>query len=133
MYITNLTYLLKIVLACLCGGLIGCERHYHNHEAGIKTNMLVCLGACVFTIISITIGGLDIGRISAGIVTGIGFLGAGCIVKEGASIKGLTTASLLWIVSAIGMAIGYGNYFLGITSTIFIVLIMFIIKKIEKR
>jgi putative Mg2+ transporter-C (MgtC) family protein len=113
--------LLRIVVAALLGGAVGIERELRDHDAGFRTHMLVAIGSALFTIISaygfhefLTTGGAvvraDPTRIAAQIVTGIGFLGAGAIIRQGFSVRGLTTAATLWVVAAIGMAAGAGYY-----------------------
>lgn len=103
---------IKIFLALVLGGALGMERQYHDKPAGFATNCLICLGAMLFTILSQVMGnaGGDPGRIAAQIVTGVGFIGAGSILRDGNKISGLTTAAGVWLVAAIGMAIGYGEY-----------------------
>lgn len=102
----------KIFLALVLGGALGMERQYHDKPAGFATNCLICLGAMLFTVLSEVMGfaGGDPGRIAAQIVTGVGFIGAGSILRDGNKISGLTTAAGVWLVAAIGMAIGYGEY-----------------------
>jgi len=104
--------LTKIFLALVLGGALGMERQYHDKPAGFATNCLICLGAMLFTVLSLVMGaaGGDPGRIAAQIVTGVGFIGAGSILRDGNKISGLTTAANVWIVAAIGMAVGYGEY-----------------------
>ncbi|MBO5911544.1 MAG: MgtC/SapB family protein [Elusimicrobiaceae bacterium] len=104
--------LIKIFLALVLGGALGMERQYHDKPAGFATNCLICLGAMLFTVLSEIMGlaGGDPGRIAAQIVTGVGFIGAGSILRDGNKISGLTTAASVWLVAAIGMAIGYGEY-----------------------
>ena len=104
--------LLKVFLALVLGGALGMERQYHDKPAGYATNCLICLGAMLFTILSEQMGHLggDPGRIAAQVVTGLGFIGAGSILRDGNKISGLTTAASVWVVAAIGMAIGYGQY-----------------------
>ncbi len=120
---------LKIVVSIVLGGLIGLERERHNQPAGLKTHIILCVGATLITIVSIEMahsasGGLpsDPTRIAASIVTGIGFLGGGAILRLGATVRGLTTAASLWAVAGVGMAIGGGYYFAG-TLTIFTILL----------
>ncbi len=122
------TMIFRIIISALLGGIIGFEREVHGRPAGIRTQMLVCLGSTVFMIISILIavkykefGPVDPTRIAAGVVTGIGFLGAGAIIRAGRSIHGLTTAASIWAVSAIGMAIGYLFVNLTIIPLVFLV------------
>lgn len=106
--------LIKIFLTLVLGGALGMERQYHDKPAGYATNCLICLGAMLFTILSEYMGlaGGDPGRISAQIVTGVGFIGAGSILRDGNKISGLTTAAGVWVVAAIGMAVGYGQFLL---------------------
>jgi putative Mg2+ transporter-C (MgtC) family protein len=116
---------LRLLVAGLLGGIIGVEREIHEHPAGMRTHTLVALGCALFTILSIygfdiTIDGqkapVDPSRLAAQIVSGIGFLGAGAILKYGTSIRGLTTAASLWATAAIGIAAGTGQYFLAIVG-----------------
>lgn len=104
----------KIILAMILGGVIGLERQYNDKPAGYATNSIICVGATLFTILSLYMGehGGDPGRIAAQIVSGVGFLGAGAILREGNKISGLTTAAGVWLVAAIGMCVGYGQYLL---------------------
>jgi len=108
--------IIRLAAATLLGGILGLEREIHGRPAGLRTHLLVSLGAAAFMIMSPLVAGLnpsfpgDPGRIAAQIVTGIGFLGAGAIVKEGVNIRGLTTAACLWVAAAIGMACGAGLY-----------------------
>jgi putative Mg2+ transporter-C (MgtC) family protein len=115
------SYVVKLLLAALFGGVIGLEREMHGRDAGLRTNMLVCVGAALFTVVSLGVaastGVADPGRIAAQIVTGIGFLGAGAIIKEGFTVRGLTTAASLWIVAGIGMAVGAGQFDAGLLGT----------------
>jgi len=127
-------FFIRMLLAAVLGGLIGFERDVHGRAAGLRTHLLVSLGSAVFTILSELISQTstsgfpaDPARIAAQIVSGIGFLGAGVIVKEGANVRGLTTAACLWGAAAIGMAAGSGHYeiamvttFISLTSLIFL-------------
>ncbi|HEY8784224.1 MAG TPA: MgtC/SapB family protein [Mucilaginibacter sp.] len=115
--------LIKVGLAILCGGLLGLERQYKNKTAGFRTIILICLGSAIFTMVADHAG--QVANIN--IVTGIGFIGAGVIFKDNISVSGLTTAAVIWISAAIGMAVGSGNYLLSIVSTVLTltVLIMF--------
>lgn len=109
------------------GLVLGFEREMKDKSAGLKTISIICLGSALFTIISIKIAGnaYDPGRIAANIITGIGFLGAGVIFKEGFNVYGLTTAGVIWVSSAIGMAIGFGQFYLGLTFLIGSLLIIY--------
>lgn len=109
----------KLLLAAFLGALIGLERDIHGRSAGLRTHLLVALGSTLFMLISQNISGADPSRIAAQIVSGIGFLGAGAIMKEGITVRGLTTASCLWLVAALGMAVGIGHYWIaGVTTVI---------------
>jgi putative Mg2+ transporter-C (MgtC) family protein len=133
----------KLLAAALAGGLVGLEREKHGRPAGLRTNLLVAVGSCVMMIVSeafaVKYGGfdadttlrLDPARVAAQIVTGIGFLGAGVILKEGASVRGLTTAASLWAVAGLGMAFGMGFFSLGVLGTLFVLLSLTALKRIE--
>jgi putative Mg2+ transporter-C (MgtC) family protein len=121
----------RILLSALLGGLLGFERDIHGRGAGLRTHLLVSMGACVFMILSTRVESFgvavfatgfsrvtDPARIAAQVVTGIGFLGAGVIIKEGLSIRGLTTAACLWVAAAIGMASGVGFFAIAVITTI---------------
>lgn len=109
--------LLRLTLSCVLGGVIGYERQSRRKSAGLRTNILVCLGSCLIMVLSQEIyqhvEGLtnaDPARLAAQVVSGIGFLGAGTIMKEGLTVKGLTTAACLWVVAGVGLAVGAGFY-----------------------
>ena len=133
---TQVELLCRIIIAGICGGIIGYERKNRNKEAGIRTHMIVALGASLIMIVSkygfADILGeqgiaLDPSRIAAQIVTGVGFLGAGMIFMRKNTISGLTTAAGIWATSAIGMSIGSGLYLLGIVTAVLIVVIQIIL------
>ena len=109
-------FLFDMVLCLIIGFLIGAEREARGKDAGISTHMFVILGAMVFTFISGTVDPASKSRIAAQIVTGIGFLGAGLILKEGVVVRNLTTAASIWFAGSIGMAIGFGYYFEAIAA-----------------
>lgn len=112
--------LLKIGLAVLCGGLIGAEREFRDKAAGFRTIIFICLGSTLFTIFSHKIAlayGADPTRIAAYIVSGVGFLGAGVILRESGRILGLTTAAVVWLSAALGIGIGAGQYGLSLVAT----------------
>lgn len=117
----------KFLMATLLCGLIGAEREFRSKQAGLKTMIMIGLGSTLFTILSIKIGMTSHDRIASNIVTGIGFLGAGVIFKEDNQVKGLTTACVIWIVAAIGMAIGSGYYeqAIGVTFVVLLALLIF--------
>lgn len=128
--------LIKLLLSIILGGLIGLERERRNRPAGLRTHILVSLGSCLFTISSIEFSkiygnGVDPSRVAANIVTGIGFLGAGTIMKEGLTIKGLTTAATIWISSAIGLTCGIGSFIPAILTTIFAFFILILVRTFE--
>jgi putative Mg2+ transporter-C (MgtC) family protein len=112
----------RLALAGLLGAVIGLERELRGHPAGIRTMSLVTLGACLFTEVSLLIGAHD--RIAAQIVTGIGFLGAGVIFREGTGIKGITTAATVWGAAAIGMALGRELYVVSVLGTVLVVFLL---------
>ena len=113
----------RLVLAVALGSLIGYERESKKRPAGLRTHMLVSLGAALFSMISVSFE-QDPTRIAAGIVAGIGFLGAGSIISARQKVKGLTTTATLWIVAAIGLSIGTGFYVIGVVSAIMVFLIL---------
>ncbi|OBZ08520.1 MgtC/SapB family protein [Bacillus sp. FJAT-26390] len=141
-YISELHILLRLLLALLLGGLVGFEREQSNHAAGLRTNILVCLGSCLLMLLSMYGFAsfvdepnvrVDPARLAAAVITGIGFLGAGTILFTGKSITGLTTAASLWVVSAIGLAVGAGFYFASATATIMVLVTLWAFNKLEKR
>lgn len=116
-----------MLLSCILGGVIGYEREARHKSAGLRTNLLVCLGSCLVMMISVDIGGdvgVDSARIAAQVVSGIGFLGAGAIMKEGLSVTGLTTAACLWVVAGVGLATGLGFYVGALLTTAFVFLVL---------
>ena len=123
--------LIKIVISLVLGGALGMERQYHDKPAGYATNCLICLGAMLFTVLSEYMGnaGGDPGRIAAQVVTGVGFIGAGSILRDGNKISGLTTAANVWVVAAIGMAVGYNQLFLATCTTIAILLLQLFMRQ----
>jgi putative Mg2+ transporter-C (MgtC) family protein len=127
--LNDLNIVLRLAVAVALGGAIGIERELRDREAGVRTHMLVALGSALFTLVSAyafhsflasgaTVVRADPTRIAAQIVTGIGFLGAGAIIREGLSVRGLTTAATLWVVAAIGMACGAGWYWAAVVTTL---------------
>ncbi len=118
----QLAIFLRMVLAAMLGGFIGIERELRGYPAGVRTMALVALGASLFTEISIVTSGED--RIAAGIVTGVGFLGAGVIFREGYTIKGITTAATVWSAAAVGMAVGRHLYWAAILGSVLIFLLL---------
>lgn len=110
--------IIRLVFSLGLGALIGLEREIMHKPAGLRTNALVGLGSCLFTILSVQYFGADYARIAAGIVTGIGFVGAGIIINSGKEVQGITTAATLWTVAAIGMGCGVGAYILCAAASI---------------
>ena len=139
----ELDILVKLLLAAFAGGLIGLEREKHGRPAGLRTNLLVSVGACAMMIVSeafyVKYGMLDAesavrfdpSRVAAQIVTGIGFLGAGVILKEGISVRGLTTAASLWVVAGLGMAFGMGYFSLGVITTVLVLISLVFLKNLD--
>jgi putative Mg2+ transporter-C (MgtC) family protein len=127
---------LRLVLAAVLGALIGLEREVHDHPAGMRTHLLVSVGSAGFTVLSIFAFpgiGSDTARVAAQVVTGVGFLGAGAILKEGATIRGLTTAASLWAVAAVGMAAGAGAWGVAGVLTTIVILSLWPLRKITYR
>jgi putative Mg2+ transporter-C (MgtC) family protein len=120
---TTVTFMIDLCVAVALGFIIGAEREARGKDAGISTNSFVICGAMLFTFMSMTVDPASQSRIAAQVVTGIGFLGAGLIIKDGASIRNLTTAASIWFSGAIGMAIGFGYYQIAIVATLASVLI----------
>ena len=145
----ELTMVLRLIVAAILGGIVGMERGSGDRPAGFRTHILVCVGSALFMLVSIygfdniapvttnledDIGTRrDTARIAAQVVSGIGFLGAGTILHEGLTIKGLTTAASLWIVSAIGLAVGSGMYLLSTVATMLTMLTLVTFRTWEKR
>lgn len=134
----------SLMMAAVLGALIGLEREVHGRPAGFRTHLLVSLGSCLFVQVSIHFHllygnfsgsgpiGADPGRIAAQVVTGIGFLGAGAIIREGTSVRGLTTAACLWVVAAVGLASGAKMYGTAVTVTLLSLLSLLLLKKLEE-
>ncbi len=113
----------RLALAAVLGGLVGLEREYRGYPAGVRTMALVCMGSALFADTSGLFGG-DSARVTAQIVTGIGFLGAGLIFREGYSVKGVTTAATIWTVAAVGIAIGAQAYIVAVFASLFSMLLL---------
>jgi putative Mg2+ transporter-C (MgtC) family protein len=139
----DLDTVIRLLLASLLGGLIGLERELHGRPAGFRTHLLVSLGAALFVAVSIsfykTYGsfsgttpvGVDPGRVAAQVVTGIGFLGAGAIIREKGSVRGLTTAACLWVAAAIGVACGAGLFAISLVVTAIALISLLVLKQVE--
>lgn len=139
MLLSNAELTIRLVLSLVLGGIIGLERETTNKPAGFRTHILVCMGSAVIMLTSIFIfsqfqgkTNVDPTRIPAQVVSGIGFLGAGTIIREGASVKGLTTAASLWAVSAIGLAIGAGFYYGATLATFMMLLTLVTFNKLDQ-
>src|SRR3989442_4803478 len=133
-------FLPKALLAIVCGGLIGVEREMKNKPAGFRTNILICLGSMLFMWLSTQVAMViatgrpaDPGRIASQVVTGIGFLGAGTIIQSRGRVTGLTSAAMIWVVSAVGMAIGAGYHSIGVITTALILLVQFGLGLLERH
>ena len=113
----------RLALAAVLGGLIGLEREYRGYPAGVRTMALVCMGSALFADTSSLFGG-DAARITAQIVTGIGFLGAGLIFREGDTVKGVTTAATIWTVAAVGIAVGAQAYIVASFASLFSIILL---------
>ncbi|MBW8040026.1 MAG: MgtC/SapB family protein [Planctomycetes bacterium] len=124
----------SIVLAVVLGAAIGVEREFSGKAAGLRTNVLICLGAAVYTIISKQMAGEDeaLTRIAAQIVTGVGFLGAGAIIQDRGGVHGLTTAATIWFVASLGMACGAGLYKLALILTLLAVFVLIGFRQIQR-
>ncbi len=138
----EIEFVIRLILSCICGGLVGLERSRKRKEAGIRTHIIVALGASVMMIVSkygffdvlqyqhVT---LDASRLAANVVTGISFLGAGVIFVRGVSIRGLTTAAGIWTTAGVGLSIGAGMYMVGICTTILLLFIQLVMQRHLRR
>ncbi len=140
----GLLLLAQLLLATVLGGLVGIEREIHGRPAGLRTHILVCLGSALIIVAfeqlkaGLVLEGWDIiqmdpARVAAGIITGIGFLGAGTILKGKDHVMGLTTAASIWVVAAIGITTGLGQFFLAITATILVLFVLLILQRLDVR
>lgn len=140
MSITNefsiiLPMFIKVLVATICGAIIGWDRERKNKVAGLRTNILICVGSAIFTIGSFyaaALYGADPTRILSTIVTGMGFLGGGVIMKEGDRVVGITTAAFIWVISAIGILAGMGLIFIPIVLTIGLLLLSYLFEGVER-
>ena len=131
--------IIRLVLAFVLGGLIGFERELHGRAAGLRTHILVCLGSSLIMLTSMhmfylyrEVATIDPARIAAGVITGIGFLGAGTIIRFKASVRGLTTAASLWAVAGVGLAIGSGFYLGAYVTSAIVLFVLFFLTRLEK-
>jgi putative Mg2+ transporter-C (MgtC) family protein len=134
--------IIPLLIAVVCGGIVGLEREHANRPAGLRTHVLVCVGSALIMQVSLNmyvlarnggVGNGDPGRIAAQVVSGIGFLGAGTIMREGANIRGLTTAASLWVVAGVGLAVGANMYMESIVATVLVVLTLKTLSHVERR
>jgi putative Mg2+ transporter-C (MgtC) family protein len=124
--------IVKILLAILIGGLIGAEREFRDKAAGFRTIIFICVGATLFTIYSLKLGGdEDPVRIAASIVSGVGFLGAGAILRDSGRVMGLTTASTIWLAAALGMGVGGGHFSFSVIATGAVLIVFWAFPRIE--
>ncbi len=146
---TEFSIFIRVLMAVLLGFAVGLEREMTNKYAGLRTNILVCVGACVFTILSVygfptfangdnvlidhATGIRDTSRVAAQVVTGIGFIGGGTVLRHGATIFGITTAATLWMAASIGMACGTGMFLLAVIATVLTVLVLISVRFFEKN
>ncbi len=136
--LSNFQTIVRLASAAFLGGLVGYERQIHGRAAGLRTHILVCVGSTLVMLTSIYLfniyigkAPIDPGRIAANVITGIGFLGAGTIIKLGDSVVGLTTAASIWAVAGIGLAVGCGYHSGAIATTIIILGVLFVLRKFE--
>jgi putative Mg2+ transporter-C (MgtC) family protein len=133
-----LAFIVRCGVAALCGGLIGLERELKGKPAGLRTNMLICVGAAIYMLVGLMLvhgegESTDPSRIAAQVVTGIGFLGAGCIIQQGAQVTGLTSAATIWVVAAIGIVAGAGFPITAFIATTMVVLTLVVLGTLESR
>ncbi|MFH1593551.1 MAG: MgtC/SapB family protein [Candidatus Omnitrophota bacterium] len=130
------TIVLRLFIALVCGTAIGLEREIRDKAAGLRTHILVCLGAALFGMLGMTLAAknsnTDILRLVQGLLIGVGFLGGGVIFREGSTVKGLTTAAGIWVMGAIGMAVGVGSYQIALVGTIFTLITLAIFGMFER-
>jgi len=124
--------LVKILVAVLIGGVIGFERELHSKAAGLRTITLITVGAAMFTILSFKFTDAATSRVASNIVTGVGFLGAGAILFAEGKVKGLTTASSIWVAAALGMAVGLGEYILGVATALVVVIVLDLFTRLDR-
>ena len=126
------TIITRLAISIIIGGVIGIERELEHKPAGLRTIILVCLGSTIFMLIGLELG-TETGRIAAGVVTGVGFLGAGAIIRARGEVYGLTTAATIWLASGLGLAIGVGNYLLAIIASVFVLVVLRILGIVERN
>lgn len=127
---------MRVLIALAIGLLIGAEREFRGHPAGLRTMALISAGSCMFTglgLIPEFNRTVDPTRIAAQIVTGVGFLGAGSILRQGEEVRGLTTAASIWVAASLGMAVGFGYYGVAVFTTIVVIIVLVALKPMEER
>lgn len=136
--ISDFDIVFRLIVSVILSGFVGLERQVHHRTAGLRTHILVCLGSCLIMLTSLFIFDIykthvlsDPSRIAAGVVTGIGFLGAGTIIVARNGVRGLTTAASLWVVAGMGLAVGCGFYLAAVTTTVLALMVLFILRQIE--
>jgi putative Mg2+ transporter-C (MgtC) family protein len=136
--LTDGQIILRLTLSLILSGLVGLERQMHRRTAGLRTHILVSVGSCLIMLTSLYVFDiykyvtcLDPARIAAGVITGIGFLGAGTIIREREGVKGLTTAASLWVVAGIGLAMGCGFYRAAMFTTVLALIVLFLLRYVE--
>src|SRR3989338_1966350 len=136
MMLSEWVILFRLILAAALSGIIGFEREFHGRAAGFRTHILLCIGSTLVMLTSMHIfdvyygkAGCDPARIAAGVVTCIGFLGAGTIMRSRASVLGLTTAASLWVVAGIGLGVGSGLYFASIVTTLIVMIVLMVFSR----
>lgn len=135
---TYFDYMLRLLAAAVIGGLVGIERDLKGKPSGMRTNILMCVGSCLVMILSVRVAGdagppSDPGRIAAQVVTGVGFIGAGMILRSRVTVTGLTSAATIWFVAAIGLVVGYGDYVLAGIAAALMLLTLTALDRVEKR
>ena len=126
----------RVLVALLVGLVLGAERELRGHPAGLRTIALISVGSCLFTgvgLLPVLGRSTDPTRIAAQIVTGVGFLGAGSILRQGEAVKGLTTAASIWVAASLGMAVGFGYYLLAVVTTVLVLLTLVALRPLEDR
>ncbi len=138
--IDNYTIITRLVFSLIAGAVIGLEREAHKQPAGLKTHMLICLGSTLIMLLSIYIPFTynttqtgDPGRIAAQVITGVGFIGAGAILRMGINVRGLTTATSIWAIAAVGLAIGAGMYFAALIAVVLILIVLIVVEQLENH
>ncbi|MDD5347041.1 MAG: MgtC/SapB family protein [Candidatus Omnitrophica bacterium] len=140
--VSDLDVAMRLVLSVVLGGLIGLERQLHRRAAGLRTHILVSLGSCLIMLTSMFVSdiykgvaNIDPSRIASGVITGIGFLGAGAIMREREreAVKGLTTAASLWVVAGIGLAVGCGFYSASLVTSVLALVSLFVLGRAERK